>query len=254
MTEQLRCDQVAWDCGAVHTDKRVRGPLRPPVYGPGNTFLARSGIAGDQNRGVNGSNLEYPGKHRLQGRRCSDDVLKHRRTIDLLSQCQIFVSRSLSGALAVLDINPCGVPANDPVLFISERVVVDEKPPILSVSATASLFLLEGKTTRKRPLPFLVYFLKVFRMKDARAVVRRHHLLHGEAGIVEHRLVCVEKRTIRFQDVDGVWDGIDDSSKLLFVLPQFEFGALPVLNVDECPVPLDDISLVVAQRYVAAYK
>src|ERR1700688_1524247 len=154
----------------------MRRPPGPPVYGPGDQFFASSGIAGYQNRGVNGSDLGYPRKHRLQGRRSSDDLLKHRRTIDLLSQCQIFVSHSLFGPLAVLDINPCGVPANDPVPFISERVVVNEKPPILSVPATASLFLLERKTTRKRLLPFLAYFLQVFRMKHTRAVVGRHHL------------------------------------------------------------------------------
>src|ERR1700686_4321932 len=151
----------------------MRRPPGPPVYGPGDQFFASSGIAGYQNRGVNGSDLGYPRKHRLQGRRSSDDLLKHRRTIDLLSQCQVFVSHSLFGPLAVLDINPRCVPANDSALFISQRVVVNEKPPILSIAATASLFLLEGKATRKRFLPLLVYFLQIFWMKHTRPVVRR---------------------------------------------------------------------------------
>jgi len=129
---------------------------------------------------------------------------------------------------------------------------VDKKPPILSVAATAALFLLEGKTTRKRLLPLLLYFLQIFWMKDTCAVVRRHHLFHCEAGIVKHRLICIEKRTIRFQHVDGVRDCVDDPSKLLFVLPQLEFRSLSILDVEECPVPLNDVSFLIAQRHVSA--
>ena len=49
--------------------------------------------------------------------------------------------------------------------------------------------------------------------------VRGHHLVHGETGVIEHGLIRIQIAPIRSQDHDGLGDGIDDPSQLLFVLP-----------------------------------
>src|SRR5439155_833793 len=58
----------------------------------------------------------------------SHNLLEHRGAIDLFAQCQILVSDSLFGLLAVFDVGPRRIPANDMSLFVTQRPVVDEKP------------------------------------------------------------------------------------------------------------------------------
>src|SRR5215831_13872665 len=68
-------------------------------------------------------------------------------------------------------------------------------------------------------------------MKESCPKVRRHHRFHSEPAEIEHRLICVNRGPIRFQDHDGLRYGIGDQSKLHFLLPEFFFNRLPVLDV-----------------------
>ncbi len=68
-------------------------------------------------------------------------------------------------------------------------------------------------------LAFVVQPLHIVRMIYPRTKVRGHHLLQGETGVREHGLIRVRIAPIRSQDHDGLGDGIDDPSQLLFVLP-----------------------------------
>src|SRR6266446_10408284 len=83
--------------------------------------------------GVGGSDLRYEGKHRLQGRRRSDDLLEHRCFIDFFAQRNILVLESLLSLLAILDIGRRRIPTCEAALFIPNRVKAEKKPPILSV-------------------------------------------------------------------------------------------------------------------------
>src|SRR5262245_49706664 len=57
-------------------------------------------------------------------------------------------------------------------------------------------------------------------MIHPRTKVRGPHLIQGETGVIEHGLIRVQSVPIRSEDNDGLGDGIDDLSELLFILPQ----------------------------------
>src|SRR6266481_2602685 len=119
MAEQFRCDQVAWNCGAVNTDKRSRGTLRAFVDGTCDQFFARPRFAGDQNGGVCRSNLGDTREYRVQGGRNPYDLLEHRCPIYFFAQRNVLVVESLLSLLAILDISPGDIPTCDASLFIS---------------------------------------------------------------------------------------------------------------------------------------
>src|SRR5260370_623868 len=119
MAEQFRCDQVAWNCGAVNTDKRSRGTLGAFVDGTCDQFFARPRFAGDQNGGVCRSNFGYTREYRVQGGRNPYDLLEHRCPIYFFAQRNVLVVESLLSLLAILDISPGDIPTCDASLFIS---------------------------------------------------------------------------------------------------------------------------------------
>src|SRR6266436_3710615 len=111
--------QVAWNCGAVNTDKRSRGTLRAFVDSTCDQFFARPRFAGDQNGGVCRSNLGDTREYRVQGGRNPHDLLEHRCPIYFFAQRNVLVAESLLSLLAILDISPGDIPTCDASLFIS---------------------------------------------------------------------------------------------------------------------------------------
>ena len=57
-------------------------------------------------------------------------------------------------------------------LFISQRIVTNEKPALLSIFATCSLLLFKRNAPRKRFLPRPSYPLEILGVKQSRAKVR----------------------------------------------------------------------------------
>ncbi len=103
------------------------------MNGAGNQFLARASLPGDQNAGVGRSHLGYPGKHRLQGRRNSHDLLEHRCLVEFFTQRNVLVLESFLSLLALLDIGRRGIPTCEAALFIPNRIKPEKKPAILTV-------------------------------------------------------------------------------------------------------------------------
>jgi hypothetical protein len=54
-----------------------------------------------------------------------NDLLEHRRAIDLFAQRKIFASDALFGSLAVIDVSSCGIPADDIAVVVANRIVAD---------------------------------------------------------------------------------------------------------------------------------
>ena len=48
----------------------------------------------------------------------------------------------------------------------------------------------------------------------------------GEPGVVERSTICVDGSTIWIQNDDGLWDKIDDATKLFFILTQLSLRSL----------------------------
>src|SRR5919201_1678427 len=111
-------------------------------------------------------------------------------------------------------------------LLVPQRVVMDEKPAILPVVPSGTLFVGKRDAACQRLLTFVVQPLHIVRMKHPSTKVCSHHLVQGETGVSEHGLIRIQIAPIRSQDDDGLGDGIDDPSQLLFVLPESLFRLL----------------------------
>jgi hypothetical protein len=56
----------------------------------------------------------------------------------------------------------------------------------------------------------------VLRMKGSNAKVRRHHFFKCETGVIEYRLICVNRSAIRIQHNDHLGYGINNLPELAF--------------------------------------
>src|SRR6185295_14529550 len=121
----------------------------------------------------------------------ADDFLEHRRALYFFPQRDVFVSRPVFGAFAIIDVSSGRVPANEASLFVVERIVTDEKPTILTILPQRSLFNFKREAACKGRPPLIPQPLDILRMKDPRAKVRGDYILHAETGIVEDCLVGV---------------------------------------------------------------
>jgi hypothetical protein len=86
--------------------------------------------------------------------------------IDFLSQREVLFARSLLGLLAILDVGTRRVPTNDVSRFVSQRVVLNQEPTILTIPAAESSFVREWDSSRDRRIAFVAQSLSILRMKD----------------------------------------------------------------------------------------
>jgi hypothetical protein len=82
-------------------------------------------------------------EHFTQSFRGADYVLKHRVTIDLLSQRQVFVACPLLSLLAIFNVSGRSEPPGDAALFVKQRIVAKQKPAIPPIFAEHALFNLK---------------------------------------------------------------------------------------------------------------
>src|SRR6266851_5051040 len=82
-------------------------------------------------------------------------------------------------------------------------------------------------------------------MKDPCAKVGGDHIFDGEAGVVEHRLVRVERNTVRALDNNGLRYCIGNPAKLALVLPQLLFRTLTIFYVRTASIPANDSAALV---------
>src|SRR5258708_14391078 len=155
MAKQLRRDQGGRNRCTVYADERLAGTSRVLVYGASNQFFSGAGFAGDQRGGIGGGHFHNAGEHALQGWRRSHNLLKHECLIDLLPQRKVFVARPLLGLLAILDIGPGRVPANNAPLVIAKGIVADKKPAIVTVFSKRPLLKFKRLTACERLMALL---------------------------------------------------------------------------------------------------
>src|SRR5258707_15696232 len=85
-------------------------------------------------------------------------------------------------------------------------------------------------------------------MKDQGTEIRGSQVFDGQAGVIEHGLVRVDRDTVRALDNNGLRYCIGNAAKLALILPQFFFRPLEVLNVCVRSVPSDAFAALVTQR------
>src|SRR6202011_4608025 len=177
------------------------------VNGAGNPFLACAGLSCNQNAGVGRSDLGYTRKHYLKGCGSSYDLLKHECLIDLLPQRNVFVTHPLLGLLAILDIRPSRVPANNVPVVVTKRIVADKKPAIVTVFSKRSLLKFKRLTMRERLMALLEQPFQILGVEDPCALVFSLHVLQSETGVIKHCLICIKGCPIRAHHIDITGDG-----------------------------------------------
>src|SRR5260370_38341113 len=87
------------------------GGRKPPVNRSCDELLSRAGLAADEHRRIAAGDLARAREHPRQRRRGADNLLEHRRSVDFLSQGDVFLLESLPGGLAIADFGPPAIPA-----------------------------------------------------------------------------------------------------------------------------------------------
>src|SRR6266403_360918 len=159
------------------------------VYGASNQFFSCAGFAGDEHRGIGWGHLDDAREHALQGWRRSHNLLEHERRIDLLPERKVFVTHPFLGSLAILNIRPSGIPANNVPVVVAKGIEADKKPPIVTVFSKRSLLKFKRLTARERFLALLAQPFQILGVKDPCALVFSLHVLQSETGVIEHCLL-----------------------------------------------------------------
>src|SRR5260370_42359692 len=110
------------------------GGRKPPVNRSCDELLSRAGLAADEHRRIAAGDLARAREHPRQRRRGADNLLEHRRSVDFLSQGDVFLLESLLGGLAIVYIGTPDIPAADLTLVIANRVGTSQKPAVTSIA------------------------------------------------------------------------------------------------------------------------
>src|SRR5229473_1712153 len=105
MTKELGSNQRCGDCGAIHTNKCPFPAVGSLVDGARDQLLSCAGFAQNQDGGIRTCHFADLAEHFTQCFGGADYVLKHRVTIDLLSQREVFVAHPLFRLLAIFDVS-----------------------------------------------------------------------------------------------------------------------------------------------------
>jgi hypothetical protein len=122
----------------------------------------------------------------------ADYVLKHRVTIDLLSQREVFVAHALFSLLAIFDVSSSREPPRYSALLIEQRVVSKQKPPIPPIFTAHALFNLKRHSTCQAGASFASSSFEIVWMNVPLMSLissRASHLFERMSVIVEQHLV-----------------------------------------------------------------
>src|ERR1700716_3015705 len=133
-------------------------------------------------------------------------------------------------------------------MLVVERVVTEEEPAILTVLPARSLLDFKRQVASQACCAFLAHPLKIFRMVRSGAKVRGDYILHGEAGIVEHCLVRLERVALLVQDDNGLRNSIGNPAKLTLLLNEFLLRSFSIFDVGIASKPPDDTAYRVKLR------
>src|ERR1041385_4597138 len=135
------------------------------MNGPRDEFFAGARFAADQNRRIAARDLGYLRQDCGERGRGADNLFKHRRLVDLLSQRNVFLLQSLLGPLAFIDIRTREIPTNHLSLVVAEWIVPNQEPTICPVAASETHVPLVIGGVRTRTIDQTLDSIDVVRMQ-----------------------------------------------------------------------------------------
>src|SRR5580765_2115716 len=91
-------------------------------------------------------------------------------------------------------------------------------------------------------------------MEDSLPKIRSKHIFRVEAGVIQCRLVGVDRRAGRVQHDNRLRYGVGNSTKFTFIFPQLLFCLFESIDICACSVPPDELAGLVAERLNANEK
>src|SRR6476646_10363501 len=162
------------------------------VYGASKQFFSGAGFAGDEHRGIGGGHFHDTREHALQSWRRTHNLLKHEPLIDLLPERKVFVTHPLLGSLAILNICPSRIPANNVPVVVAKGIVADKKPAIVTVFSKRSLLKFKRLTARERLLALVAQPFHILGVEDRCAMIFSLHVFQSKTDVIEHRLIWIK--------------------------------------------------------------
>src|SRR5450432_435080 len=150
------------------------------MYGACNQLFACACFTGDENRRITRCDFGDERENTFQSGRCSNDLVKHRGFVDFFTLSDVFLTKLVFRLLAVFNIGSGNKPTPNLSPFVMQRIVIDQKPAILSVVSPQPRFVLVRGTAMRSPLDLF----QIIRMKP-RLSVFTLPLLKAEAEIIQ---------------------------------------------------------------------
>jgi hypothetical protein len=169
-------------------------------------------------------------------------ISSNRGVIYVFTKGNVFVFRSVFSAPAIINVGSRRIPAHQTSMFVVERFVTEEEPVILTVLPEHSLLDFKRHSASQTSFFIFAHPLEIFRMENSGAKVRGKYLLHGEAGVVEHRLIRVERVALRVQDDNAVGYSIGNPAKLPLVLKEFRLRSFSIFDIGIASKPPDNVA------------
>src|ERR1700723_674204 len=220
----------------------------------GYQLFTRARLAQNQDRGFRWRDFCDFAKHSAERIRRPDDILKHRVTIDLFPQRQVFVARSLFVPDTVINVGARLIPLGDLSALVSKRVVLNQEPAVLTVLSERSMLEFERQSLRESSLSFDLKSFQVLRMKDFFPKVWRSHIVSSKARIGESGSIGVDRQARRVLNnycLPGLGPNLPT---VAFILPKLLFRLLKGFDISADSVPHYDLSGFIAVWFEANEK
>ena len=185
-----------------------------------NQLFARSGFAQNEDCRIRRRNLLHLLQHLAHRFRGTDNFLKHRRAIDFLSQNEVLVPEPLFRPLLVVDVGCRDVPADDPAVFVFQRVVLNSCQRYCPLLNKARISSSNGSPSQQSYSDARSRTRSTSSGWKARAKKPLSFTSPTVSPVtIQSHPVRVECRAIRRENHDGLANGIGDRAKVLLVLP-----------------------------------
>src|SRR5579862_591247 len=221
------------------------------MYGARNQLFASSCFARDENSRITRCDFGDARDYALQRRRCSNDLFEHRGFVDFFSQSDVFLLQSFLCSLAIVDVYGGRIETLDLSLFVPQWDATGEEPTISSVAfAQSQLHLLNG-ATGKGTIKSIAHAFPVIRMKVHIAIRRVPPLFETTAKVIERNAVGIKAIAVGSVHRNNLRREVQHLPELRFLLADFVLRPLAIFDVGRDPIPLDDVSIIITERYSA---
>src|SRR4029077_10513493 len=183
-------------------------------------------------------------EYRLQSRRDSNDLLKHRCLVDFLAQSDVFLLQPFFSSFAVFDIGGSNIPTNNVPLVIEHRVGTSQKPAVTSIELTQPQLQLVRRPCRDSTVKIIQVPRSIIRMNERTGRRRLPPLFKTKAQVIKCDAVDMKTFAVGSEDRNELWREVQHLLELCFLPPDPFFGSLALGDIRYRPDKLKVARLI----------